>query len=83
MENKFIIPAEWEEHKATWLDWPNDDDYFEDRIKNIEQIYVKMIFALHKDELIKLLVLNEDIEKRVSELLKENNIDLSKIIFYH
>ena len=81
-KNNFTMPAEWEHHSATWLAWPNDDDYFEDRIKNIEKIYVKIISALHKDETIRLLVLNEEVEQRVSEFLKENNVDLSKIIFY-
>ena len=76
------MPAEWENHNATWLAWPNDDDYFGDRIKNIEEIYLKIISALYKDELIKLIVLNQEMEDKVSDLLKENSIDLSKIIFY-
>jgi len=80
--NQFLMPAEWEKHSATWLAWLNDDDYFKDRIKNIEKIYVKIISALHKDELIKLIVLNQEVENKVSNLLKENSIDLSKIIFY-
>jgi agmatine deiminase len=82
MENKFMMPAEWEEHRATWLAWPNDDDYFADRIKNIEKIYVKIISALYKDELIKLIVLNQEVEDKVKKLLEENNVNLSKIIFY-
>jgi len=81
-KNNFIMPAEWEKHSATWLAWPNDDDYFEDKIKNIEKIYIDMILHLHKDELIKLIVLNQDEQNRISILLKENNIDLLKIIFY-
>ena len=36
--NKFIMPSEWEEHAATWLAWPNDDDYFGERIKKIESL---------------------------------------------
>ncbi|MFA5880429.1 MAG: agmatine deiminase family protein [Candidatus Margulisiibacteriota bacterium] len=81
-KNKFMMPAEWEKHSATWFAWPNDDDYFEDRIKNIEKIYLEIIKALHKDELIKLLVLNEKKEKEIKLILQEFNIDLSKIIFY-
>lgn len=81
-ENLFIMPAEWEEHSATWLAWPNDDDYFKDRIENVEKIYLKIISLLHKDELIKLIVLNQKMQEKISSLLKENNVDLSKIIFY-
>lgn len=81
-KDKFIMPAEWEKHSATWLAWPNDDDYFDVRIEKIENIYVQIIFALHKDETIKLIVLDQKMEDKVVSLLKESNIDLSKIIFY-
>jgi agmatine deiminase len=82
MENKFIMPAEWEEHTATWLAWPNDDDYFNVRLENIKKIYLKIILSLHKDELIKLIVLSQKVEDEVSNLLKENGVELSRIIFY-
>ncbi len=78
----FLMPAEWDLHFATWLAWPNDDDYFEDRMRHIEQIYLKIISVLHKDELVKLLVLNEKVETRVKGLMRNTSIDLSKIIFF-
>jgi agmatine deiminase len=81
-KNSFVLPAEWEKHSATWLTWPNDDDYFGNRIRNIEKIYLKIVSVLHKDELIKLVVLNQKMQDKVSNLLKKNGIDLSQIIFY-
>lgn len=83
IKNKYMMPAEWERHSATWLAWPNDDDYFEGRIKNIEKLYLEIIKALHKDELIKLLVLNDTEEERIKTLMESVGIDLSKIVFYH
>lgn len=82
-KNQFLMPAEWERHFATWLAWPNDDDYFGDRIKNVEKIYLQIISALHKDEFIKLLVLDKKEEERIKSRMKDIQIDLSKIIFYH
>jgi len=82
-KNEFRMPAEWERHSATWLAWPNDDDYFEARIKNVEKIYLEIIKYLHKDEFIKLLVLNKEKEEEVKIMLQDFEIDLSKIIFYH
>ena len=83
MENKneFRMPGEWENHSATWLAWPNDDDYFED-IKNVEKIYLEIVKNLYKDEFVKLLVLNDVEENRVKDLMVEAGIDLLKIIFY-
>lgn len=76
------MPPEWEKHLATWLAWPNDDDYFEHRLENIEKLYVEIISILHKNELIKLLVLNEQEEARVKMLISDAGVDLSRIIFY-
>ncbi len=76
------MPAEWEKHSATWLAWPNDDDYFGARMKGVEKIYLKIISSLHKDELIKLIILNQKKQEEITDLLKKNCIDLSKIIFF-
>ena len=77
------MPGEWEQHSATWLAWPNDDDYFEDKIKNIEKIYLEIVKNLHRDELVKLLVLNKEKEEIVKKQMTEVGIDLAKVIFYY
>ena len=82
-DNNLRMPAEWEKHSATWLAWPNDDDYFEDRIKNVENIYLEMVKHLHKDEVVKLLVLNKEKEELVKKQLIEAGIDISRVVFYH
>ena len=81
-KSKFVMPGEWERHSATWLAWPNDDDYFGERLSKIEKIYLKIISPLHNDEVIKLIVLNQKTEDRVKKFLNENSIDLSQIIFF-
>ena len=68
IKNKFRMPGEWEKHSATWLAWPNDDDYFEGRMEGIKKIYIEIIKNLYQDETVKLLVLNSDMEKEVKDL---------------
>ena len=82
IKNKFRMPGEWEKHSATWLAWPNDDDYFEGRMEGIKKIYIEIIKNLYQDETVKLLVLNSDMEKEVKSILENSDIDISKIIFY-
>ena len=82
-KNKFLMPGEWEKHSATWLAWPNDDDFFGERIRNIEQGYLKMIKALHEHELVKVLALDAKNEERIRGKMSEVGIDLLKIIFFH
>ncbi|MEI8270092.1 MAG: agmatine deiminase family protein, partial [bacterium] len=81
-KEKFRMPAEWEKHEATWLAWPNDDDYFEDKIKNIETIYLNIISLLHTGEKIKLLVSSQKEEEKVKKMMVDFGIDLSKITFF-
>lgn len=82
IKNKFRMPGEWEKHEATWLAWPNDDDYFEDRIKNIERIYLDVISLLHTGEYIKLLVSSEKEEEKIKTKMIDFGIDLSKVAFF-
>lgn len=77
------MPAEWEKHSATWLAWPNDDDYFGDKIKNIENIYLKIVKNLHEGEMVKILVLDQKEEDRIKIIMGTSGFDLSKIVFYY
>ncbi|OGJ08989.1 hypothetical protein A2356_02840 [Candidatus Nomurabacteria bacterium RIFOXYB1_FULL_39_16] len=77
-----MMPGEWEQHKATWLAWPNDDDFFQGKMEKVKGVYLKIILALHKDEIIKILVLNQNIEDEVRNILRNSNVDVSKIVFY-
>lgn len=76
------MPAEWEKHKATWLSWPNDDDFFKEKIGNIEKIYVEIILHLHQGEYVNIVVLNQDVENRVKKMLEEKGVDLSQVVFF-
>ena len=81
-KNKFRMPAEWEKHGATWLAWPNDDDYFEDKIKKIEKIYLKIILSLNEDEHIKLLVSSAKEEEKVKVMMVDFGINIANITFF-
>src|SRR3989338_6504976 len=77
----FRMPAEWERHEATWVAWPHDKNTWEDP-SEIEDTYVEMIKALATGEKIKLIVNDEEEEKRAKERLKKAKVGLNRIIFY-
>jgi agmatine deiminase len=76
------MPAEWEPHRATWLAWPYDEETFPDRVEKVETALARMINALNKSELIELLVLNEDMKYRASEVISSMGTDPSEINFH-
>jgi agmatine deiminase len=79
---KYKMPAEWEPHRATWLAWPYDEETFPDRVEKVETALARMINALNKSELIELLVLNEDMKYRASEVISSMGTDPSEINFH-
>ena len=66
------MPAEWEEHEATWISWPKDPDTFPAGVlPKVEGAYVKMAEALGEGEEVRVLVDDGRAEERVRPLLKE------------
>lgn len=78
----FSMPAEWERHDATWLAWPHDPMTFPSRVNKVENAYIQMILALHKNENINLFVTDLKMRSRVTKLLEQKGVDLQKINFY-
>jgi agmatine deiminase len=68
------MPAEWEKHEATWLTWPKNPTTFPPRLmKEVEQIYVKMIEELAPGERVNLLVDDTATIEKVSSLLESDD----------
>jgi len=78
----YSMPAEWEKHDATWLAWPHDLATFPNRVNKVEKAYLKMIAALHKNEIINLFVTDLKMKSRVTKLLEQKGIDLKRINLY-
>lgn len=76
------MPAEWERHDGTWIAWPHDPLTFPNRVKKIEDVYVKMILALTKNESVNLFVTDLKMRDRVSKILEQKHVNLQKVNFY-
>jgi len=75
------MPAEWEKHDAVWLAWPHDPATFPDRVEKVEEVYVRIIKALHESENVNLFVIDDSMKARVMGLLEKNDVDPEKINF--
>lgn len=77
----FYMPAEWEPHEGTWLQWPQDKVYQGYELK-LERIWLKMVEALHEHENVHLIVSGKQQRDHVAEQLLYHNIGLKNVDFY-
>ena len=81
LELGFHMPAEWEEHEGTWLQWPQDKLYRGYELK-LEKIWLSMAAALHQHENVHLIVADERQRDHILHQLKYHAIGLENIDFY-
>ena len=53
-----FMPAEWEHHEGTWLQWPHDDTH-ENVQMRMEYLWLAMASALHQHEIVHVTVPDE------------------------
>jgi agmatine deiminase len=78
----YVMPAEWHPHSATWLSFPHIEETWGDLLPEVEDIYVQIIFHLHRGEVVNLLVNDEAMEQRVRQKLSDASVDLARIIIH-
>jgi agmatine deiminase len=74
------MPAEWQEHAATWIAWPHQRDDWPGKFEPIPWVYVEIIRWLHRGERVRLLV-QPDLEPQARDMLTRAGIDLGQIDF--
>lgn len=77
------MPAEWEEHAATWLTWPDNKITWPGRkLSEVESIYLQMMRALLPGEKVHLLVKSDTISKRIVSRLEKLKAKTSNLVFH-
>ncbi len=66
----YRMPAEWESHDSTWVAWPKDPLTFpEEIIGKVEETYRVMVTSLSLGERVNVLVDDDAMERRASQLI--------------
>ena len=78
----FYMPAEWEKHEATWLSYPHNEDSWPGKINSIFPSYHLFIKTLTEVETVHINVLDEDMENRVRQALKEADAFMVNVEFH-
>jgi len=82
-ERGFRMPAEWEEHKATWLGWPHNPTDWPDKLDTIRWVYGEMVRKISAGELVRILVNGQAEERVARRYLGRAGCDLKKVQFVH
>jgi len=77
----FFMPAEWEPHEGTWLQWPQDIVYTGYELK-LERIWLNMVETLHDHEMVHLIVGSERQREHVANELLYHRIGLKNVDFH-
>ncbi len=78
----YYFPAEWHQHKATWLSWPHKEESWPGKIDTIYTPYSKFIKEVSEGELVCINVADEVMKNfAISKLIAEG-VDLNKIKFF-
>ncbi len=76
------MPAEWEQHAATWLAWPHNHDDWPGKFEPIPWVYAEIIRNLARHERVELIVNDIAAERNVRKLLSRANASLENVRFH-
>src|SRR5439155_1786241 len=76
------MPAEWEEHEATWIAWPHQRDDWPGKFAAIPWVYVEIVRHLHASEIVRILVTDARAEQRAHAALMHVPLDWNRIEFF-
>jgi agmatine deiminase len=82
----YRLPAEWEEHEATWLSWPHKEASWPGRIESIFPVYAQMVAALAQSEAVHININDANAEANARRHLERAGAQLgagSRIHFHH
>src|SRR5690242_1333807 len=77
----YRMPAEWEQHEATWLGWPHNASDWPGKFEVIPWVYGEMVRKISAGENVRLLVRHKRDEAFARRVFKHVGVDLRKIKF--
>ena len=77
----YHMPAEWETHAGTWLQWPQDGVYRGYELK-LERIWLNMVEALKDRERVYLIVNDERQQDHIARQLMYHDIGMKNVEFH-
>jgi agmatine deiminase len=78
----FRMPAEWDEHEATWLGWPHNLSDWPGRFAPIPWVYGEIVRKLAAGEIVRILVPAREHEAKARTILRRVGADTERVEFF-
>ena len=72
--SRYVMPAEWERHDATWIAWPHHEPDWPGKFGAIPWVYAEIVRALHAHEQVEILCNDENVRAGAAAMLKAHNV---------
>lgn len=84
IKKRYRIPAEWENHEATWIGWPNNKEDWPGKFQPIPWVYGEIVRYISRGEKVRIIVESFQHQKKAEQVLKAvgsdmNNIEIFKL----
>ncbi|MBI4447005.1 MAG: agmatine deiminase family protein [Acidobacteria bacterium] len=76
------MPPEWHSHESTWLAWPKDPLTWPNRVAAVQEVFLRVIALLARNEHIDLLVDNKTTRNHVEERLRAYLVSRGSVRFH-
>ncbi len=80
--SEYLMPAEWERQKSTWIAWPHNKSDWPGKFQKIPTVFLDIIFHLSSDQIINILVQRQAQKKIIKKNLKLRKTKMGNIRFY-
>jgi agmatine deiminase len=76
------MPAEWEQHAATWIAWPHNPEDWPGKFQPIPWVYAEIVRHLSAVEDVHILVNHLAAERRATGILRRGGANLARVHFH-
>ena len=78
----YRMPAEWEQHEATWIGWPHNKTDWPGKFAPIPWVFGEMVRKISQGEIVRIVAV-PDVQRRARNVLKRIGVDLKMVEFFN
>lgn len=81
-ELNYFMPPEWYKHKGTWLSYPHNKETFFEKLDEVRDAYIEIIYHISRSETVHINVNDAEVEKDIFIRLKKRELGVNNLIIH-